>query len=96
MFSGAGTMTSASGIVSYTGGVFPAPFDKNITFICESVSNLVHADKQKDTGATFTSSRVGRPGKEFLASKDAWSRPVNLYVGPDGALYMVDYYQENY
>lgn len=93
MFSGAGTMTSASGIVSYTGGAFPAPFDKNLTFICESVSNLVHADKQKDTGATYISSRVGRPAKEFLASKDAWSRPVNLYVGPDGALYMVDYYR---
>lgn len=93
MFSGAGTMTSASGIVSYTGGAFPAPFDKNVTFICESVSNLVHADKQKDTGATFVSSRVGTPGKEFLASKDAWSRPVNLYIGPDGALYVIDYYR---
>lgn len=93
MFSGAGTMTSASGIVAYTGGAFPAPFDKNINFICESVSNLVHADQLRDTGSTFIASRVGRTGKEFLASTDAWARPVNLYIGPDGALYVVDYYR---
>ncbi len=93
MFSGAGTMTSASGIVAYNGGAFPAPFDRDINFICESVSNLVHADKIRDTGSTFIASRVGRERKEFLASTDAWSRPVNLYVGPDGALYVLDYYR---
>ncbi len=94
MFSGVGTMTSASGITAYLGGLFPPPFDKNVTFICESVSNLVHVDKQRDSGATFVSSRVGRPQKEFLASRDAWFRPVNTYVGPDGALYVVDYYRQ--
>lgn len=93
MFSGAGTMTAASGIVAYNGGAFPAPFDKHVTFICESVSNLVHADKLKENGSTFIASRVGRERKEFLASTDAWSRPVNLYVGPDGALYVLDYYR---
>ncbi len=93
LFSGAGTMTSASGIVAYAGGAFPPPFDKDISFITESVSNLVHADKLRDTASNYTASRVGQPGKEFLASTDAWSRPVNLYVGPDGALYIVDYYR---
>ncbi len=94
MFSGVGTMTAASGIVSYLGGLFPAPYDEDVNFICESVSNLVHVDKIKDSGASFVASRVGEPGKEFLASRDAWFRPVNLYVGPDGALYVVDYYRQ--
>ena len=94
LLSGVGTMTSACGISAYMGGIFPAPFDKNITFVCESVSNLVHVDKQHDSGATFVSSRVGRAQKEFLASRDAWFRPVNTYVGPDGALYIVDYYRQ--
>ncbi len=94
LLSGVGTMTSASGITDYLGGLFPAPFDENVTFICESVSNLVHADKQHDSGATYVSSRVGVPRKEFLASRDAWFRPVNTYVGPDGALYVIDYYRQ--
>ncbi|MBC7920280.1 MAG: c-type cytochrome [Ferruginibacter sp.] len=94
LFSGAGVMTSASGVTAYGGGAFPPPFDQQVTFVCESVSNLVHADRLQDAGATFVSSRVGRPRKEFLASTDAWFRPVNTYVGPDGALYVVDYYRQ--
>lgn len=96
LFSESGVMTSASGITTYLGGAFPPEFNGNdINFICESVSNLVHADRLIDTGAsTFISTRVGTEGKEFVASTDAWSRPVNLYVGPDGALYMLDYYRQ--
>ena len=30
---------------------------------------------------------------EFLASTDAWFRPVNFYIGPDGAIYLLDYYR---
>ncbi|TKK68676.1 c-type cytochrome [Ilyomonas limi] len=90
----AGVFTSACGNTVYTGGAFPAPFNKNVTFVAEPVSNLVHADILKDSGATFVASRVGREHKEFLASTDAWFRPVNMYVGPDGALYVLDYYRQ--
>lgn len=87
-----GVMTSGCGITVYQGGEFPAPFDKNISFIAEPVSNLVHADVLKDNGASFTASAL-LENKEFLTSTDAWSRPVNFYVGPDGALYVLDYYR---
>lgn len=87
-----GVMTSGCGITVYQGGEFPAPFDKNISFIAEPVSNLVHADVLKDNGASYTASAVLK-NKEFLTSTDAWSRPVNFYVGPDGALYVLDYYR---
>jgi len=87
-----GVMTSGCGITVYQGGEFPAPFDKNISFIAEPVSNLVHADVLKDNGASFTASALLK-NKEFLTSTDAWSRPVNFYVGPDGALYVLDYYR---
>lgn len=84
-----GVITSACGITRYLGGAFPAPYDKAI-FVDEPVSNLVHVDHLKDTGASFIASRM-QPHREFLASTDAWFRPVNMYVGPDGALYVVDY-----
>src|SRR5262249_31521138 len=37
--------------------------------------------------------RRAHEGVEFLASTDAWFRPVNFYIGPDGAIYLVDYYR---
>ena len=87
-----GVFTSAAGLTYYTGGGFPEPFDR-VTFVTESVHNLVHADVVEDAGATFTAKRLYE-GKEFLASTDSWFRPVNTYVGPDGALYIVDYYRK--
>ncbi len=88
-----GVITSACGITDYQGGAFPDKFNHDITFVCEPVSNLVHADRLTDKGATFIASRV-LDHEEFLASTDAWFRPVNMYIGPDGALYVVDYYRE--
>ena len=92
LFTPVGVTTSSSGITAYLGGLFPSPYDGNVTFVAESVSNLVHADILKPNGATFTASRQ-HPDREFLASTDSWSRPVNMYVGPDGALYVLDYYR---
>lgn len=87
-----GTMTAASGLTAYLGNAFPPPFDGKLTFITESVNNLVHVDVLRDSGVSYVASRIF-PNKEFLSSTDAWSRPVNLYVGPDGALYLLDYYR---
>ena len=88
-----GVMTSACGLISYQGDLFPAPYNKNVTFVAEPVSNLVHVDILKDSGASFTASRILQE-KEFLSSTDSWARPVNFYVGPDGALYVLDYYRK--
>ena len=88
-----GVMTAACGLTAYLGDAFPAPFNKNVTFIAEAVSNLVHVDVLRDSGASYTASRIFAHN-EFLTSSDAWSRPVNLYVGPDGALYVLDYYRK--
>ncbi|MEX2232869.1 MAG: PVC-type heme-binding CxxCH protein [Cyclobacteriaceae bacterium] len=90
-----GTFTSACGNTGYTGGEFPAAFNDNVYFVAEPVSNIVHADLLKDDGASFIASRIGSGmKKEFLASTDSWFRPVNMYVGPDGALYVLDYYRQ--
>ena len=88
-----GVMTSACAITAYAGGAFPEGFNSHATFVAEPVSNIVHADRLNPKGSSFVASRV-RAEKEFLASTDKWCRPVNLYIGPDGALYVVDYYRE--
>ena len=52
----------------------------------------MHRDVLTPKGATFAASRA-RADMEFLASQDSWFRPVNFYIGPDGALYVIDYYR---
>ncbi|MEX0882040.1 MAG: PVC-type heme-binding CxxCH protein, partial [Cyclobacteriaceae bacterium] len=92
LFTPLGLTTSSSGITAYLGGNFPPPFNNKAVFVAESVSNLVHVDILEEKGASFVAKRH-RDNKEFLASKDSWSRPVNMYVGPDGGLYVLDYYR---
>lgn len=87
-----GVITSACGITWYDGGAFPKAYD-NATFVAEPVHNLVHVDALRDSGSSFVASRILEK-KDFLSSKDAWFRPVQFYVGPDGALYVVDYYRQ--
>lgn len=87
-----GVMTSACGLTAYLGAAFPERYDQ-ATFVSEPVSNIVHVDFLKSDGTGFIASRE-HPDKEFLASTDPWFRPVNAYIGPDGALYILDYYRQ--
>jgi putative membrane-bound dehydrogenase-like protein len=87
-----GVITSACGVTWYGGGLFPEKY-QNMTVVAEPVHNLVHADFVRDSAASFVASRV-LAKREFLASKDPWFRPVNFYVGPEGALYVIDYYRQ--
>ncbi len=87
----AGQFTSACALTVYGGGAFPEGYE-GTTFIAEPVHNLIHRDVLTPKGSTFVASRA-RTDMEFLASQDAWFRPVNLYVGPDAGLYVIDYYR---
>jgi putative membrane-bound dehydrogenase-like protein len=61
-------------------------------FVGESLTNLVHRRALTPAGPTFVSRR-GEHGREFLASTDSWFHPVYMATGPDGALYVVDFYR---
>jgi putative membrane-bound dehydrogenase-like protein len=86
-----GFFSGACGITYYGGGAFPDGFNGNI-LVTDVVLNLVHRDRLTADGPGFVASR-GRPKAEFLASKDRAFRPVNLSVGPDGALYVIDFHR---
>lgn len=87
----AGQITAACGVTIYRGDALPPEFQGN-SFTCEPTGNLVHRDVLSPQGATFHS-HYGREKIEFLASPDTWFRPVNMTIGPDGALYVVDIYR---
>src|SRR5262249_9967633 len=89
-----GYITSACSPVVYSADLFPGPYRGN-TFICDPANNLIHRDVLVPHGATFTARRpADETDCEFLASTDNWFRPVFLCLGPDGALYVLDFYRE--
>src|SRR4029077_16480467 len=90
MLSGVGSFTSACAITVYLGGAFPSFGLFSLT--AEPAQNLVHRDVLTPSGASYIARRA-HEGVDFLASTDAWFRPVNLYIGPDGAIYLLDYYR---
>jgi putative membrane-bound dehydrogenase-like protein len=87
-----GFVTSACSPVVYAADLFPPEYRGN-TLVCDPANNLIHRDLLIPNGATFTAKRAD-PDCEFLASTDNWFRPVNLCIGPDGALYVLDFYRE--
>jgi len=86
-----GQFTAACGVTVYRGGLLGKDFAGNV-FTCDPTGNLVHREVLSARGASLH----GKPGRsrvEFLASRDEWFRPVNMEVGPGGALYVVDMYR---
>ncbi|QDV69369.1 Cytochrome c [Rosistilla carotiformis] len=87
----AGQFTAACGVHVFGGTGLPGEMLNN-AFTCEPTGYLVQRQVMRPDGLTFAAKR-GREEVEFLASHDAWFRPVNLNSGPDGALYVVDMYR---
>jgi len=92
MLSEPGQFTSACSLTFAPGGPLGAALGRS-SFVAEPAHNLVHRDVWSPSGATFVARRA-QDGREFLAASDAWFRPVNFAAGPDGALYLVDYYRQ--
>ena len=88
-----GHVTSGCSPCPYRDDLFGPGFATSV-FACEPVHNVVHREALTPLGATFTSKRADdEQDREFLASTDAWFRPVMLKTGPDGALYVADFYR---
>lgn len=83
--------TAASGPVIYRGDQFPKEYQGN-AFVPEPAGNLIKRDILSEDGP-YISAEAAYQGKEFLASTDERFRPVSMYNGPDGNLYMVDMYR---
>jgi len=93
-----GAWTAAAGATIYDGGAWPAkwaPEDRYSFFMGEATRQLFHHEFLDPKGATYQGRKEdGRKQTEFLASTDYWFRPIHSRVGPDGALYVVDFYNQ--
>ena len=88
-----GRFSAATGATVYVGDNFPPEMVGNI-FVGEVNGNLVRRSVMTQAGASFRARRSPDEQREFLAAPDNWFSPANFTNGPDGNLYLADFYRE--
>lgn len=81
--------TAGAGHAIYTARRFPAAYQDRIAFVCGPTGKLVGQFAMHREGAGF---RAEQLPNNLFASADAWSSPVCCEVGPDGAVWICDWY----
>ena len=79
--------TGIAGVAIYAADQFPREYHGNI-FVGNVVTNIIHRDVIQWRGS---SPWVEKP-EDFVTCDDWWFHPVDLQLGPDGALYISDFY----
>ena len=89
-----GQFTAAAGAAVYDGGAWPDRWRFSY-FTGEPTLNLVHHQFVTPDGVSYTTAKEkGREQTEFMRGGDMWFRPIETRVGPDGALYVIDFYNQ--
>ncbi|HKH62110.1 MAG TPA: PVC-type heme-binding CxxCH protein [Flavitalea sp.] len=84
-----GGFTAAAGHSLYTARNFPKEYWNRIAFVTEPTGRLIHRNVLQQNGSGF---KEDGDGWNILASADEWAGPVQAEVGPDGALWVADWY----
>lgn len=88
-----GYFTSCCGPLVYQDNVLPGL--RGQLLACEPAQNLIHRSIITRDGLQLMLSRAkGEATSEFLTSTDAWFHPIALTHGPDGCVWVTDFYRE--
>jgi putative membrane-bound dehydrogenase-like protein len=80
--------TAAAGHAVYTARQFPKPYWNRIAFVAEPTGHLVAMCQLDKQGSNFlTHDRFN-----LLSSSDEWTSPIAAEVGPDGSVWILDWY----
>jgi putative heme-binding domain-containing protein len=79
--------TAIGGIALYQDDAFPTQYYGN-TFGGNVMTSRINRNVLRHVGGSVEAVKQA----DFLISNDPWFRPVDLQVGPDGALYIADFY----
>jgi len=75
------------GIHWYDSDAYPPAYRQRL-FMGNVHGNCVNVDRLERRGSSY----FGLPEPDFLSSSDAWFMPVSQKTGPDGCLYILDWY----
>src|SRR5882724_3281036 len=82
-------MAAYCGICIYQGNEFPETYRGHV-FMGNIHQNAVNQDVLIPNGSSFKA----KADKDFLTTTDGWFRTVSEQVGPDGALWIADWYDK--
>ena len=80
--------TAAAGHALYTARNYPSDYWNKTAFVTEPTGHIVATFPITPEGASFTS----RNAFNLVASDDEWSSPIVAEVGPDGNVWVIDWY----
>jgi putative membrane-bound dehydrogenase-like protein len=83
-----GRYTSGAAHEVYTARAFPKEYWNRVAFVAEATGHLIGMFDLEDNGSAFRAKNRWN----FMAARDAWVAPVQVKVGPDGALWVSDFY----
>lgn len=83
-----GGFTAAAGHALYTARRYPKEYWNRAAFVTEPTGHLVATFILRKDGSGFRS----KNSWNLLASNDEWSGPVMAEVGPDGNVWVIDWY----
>jgi len=85
-----GTGISGLAFADDTASSFPDEW-KDVALLANGITNSINAVRLvRNADGTVTAEHL----KDLLSCKDDWFRPVNLEFGPDGCLYIADWYNK--
>ena len=83
-----GRYTSGAAHEVYTARAFPREYWNRVAFVAEPTGHVIGMFELRDAGSAFRAKNRW----SFMAARDAWVAPVQVKVGPDGALWVSDFY----
>src|ERR687887_1767171 len=83
-----GGYTAGAGHALYTARNYPKEYWNRTAFVAEPTGHLVGTFVLRREGSHFRSSNPFN----LLASDDEWSAPIMAAVGPDGHVWVIDWY----
>ncbi len=86
-----GSFTAACGCAVYEGGAWPDAWKMGY-FTAEPTVHIIHHEALSPDGVTYSAAKTRE--EEFSATRDFWTRPIDTRVGPDGQLYVIDFYNQ--
>jgi putative membrane-bound dehydrogenase-like protein len=85
-----GRYSAACSVPVYEGGAWPEEYNGTI-FMTEPILDIIHHERMVPKGASLEGKLV-LENKEWLRSTDYWFSPITVTFGPDGAMYVLDFY----